>query len=312
MNTRPVVTTDRQVNFSKFIVNLQTEVTETINHAETSKFISDQWQTSGSELSGHGTTMIMKHGNIIEQAGVNISFVSGTSLPTAASDTHNQLDRTPYEAMGLSLVIHPKNPFIPTAHANIRLILVKDPQNPDLITNWWLGGGLDLTPCYIYEDDIIHWHKTIKSACDPFGTSLYPRFKKSCDEYFYLPHRDETRGIGGIFFDHFNELPIDKSLAFAQSVGNAFLPAYMPILNARKDYVYSQFERDFQAYRRGRYVEFNLLYDRGTHFGLQSGFRTESVLMSMPPTVRFEYNYQTSTPKEQRLANYLKPRDWVS
>ena len=271
------------------------------------KFLSDKWER---DEGGGGESKILRNGKIFEQAGVNFSHVLGKSLPPSAIKTRPDLVDKEYEATGLSLVIHPQNPFVPTTHANLRFFSAQDRDNEPV---WWFGGGFDLTPYYPFLDDVVFWHNNAYGACKGFSESYYPRFKAWCDEYFFLKHRNETRGVGGLFFDDFNELGFEKSLQFVQSVGDQFLNAYVPIVKKRMNHPFSQEQRQFQLYRRGRYVEFNLLFDRGTLFGLQSGGRTESILMSLPPQVRWEYNW---TPEENSLEkdlydNFLKPRDWL-
>ena len=292
----------------EYLLNLQKRVTENIeNIDDRAKFTSDKWER---DEGGGGESKILRNGKIFEQAGVNFSHVHGKSLPPSAIKTRPDLVDKEYEATGLSLVIHPQNPFVPTTHANLRFFSAQDRGNEPV---WWFGGGFDLTPYYPFLDDVVFWHKNAYEACKGFGDSYYPKFKTWCDEYFFLKHRNETRGVGGLFFDDFNELGFEKSLQFVQSVGDQFLNAYVPIVKKRMNHPFSQEQREFQLYRRGRYVEFNLLFDRGTLFGLQSGGRTESILMSLPPQVRWEYNW---TPKENSLEkdlydNYLKPRDWL-
>ena len=297
--------------FARFLDDLQRRITDALAAEDGQPFQHDAWQRNGADggLAGHGVTMVLKNGAVIEQGGVNVSVVHGAKLPTVATEKRPQLAGCAFSALGLSLVIHPRNPYVPTSHANIRLFVARDGET---VRDWWFGGGFDLTPFYPFDDDCRAWHSAAAAACAPYGAALYPRFKDGCDRYFYLPHRGETRGIGGIFFDDFNELPFADACAFTQGVGEAYLAAYLPIVQARKDTAYGAREREFQCYRRGRYVEFNLLYDRGTHFGLQSGGRTESILMSLPPAVRFEYAYQPPAGSaEARLADYLKPRDWL-
>jgi coproporphyrinogen III oxidase len=271
------------------------------------KFVEDSWERPGG---GGGRTRVMNDGAVIEKGGVNFSMIHGDTLPLSATAHRPELTGGSFKAMGLSLVLHPKNPYAPTSHANVRLFVAeKDGIDPV----WWFGGGYDLTPYYPFEEDCIHWHQTANDACAPFGAEIYPRFKKWCDEYFYLKHRNETRGIGGLFFDDLNEWDFDTSFKYMQSVGNSFINAYRPILNKRKNLPYSERQRDFQLYRRGRYVEFNLVFDRGTLFGLQSGGRTESILMSLPPLARWEYDWQpvTGSPEADLYDNYLSPRDWI-
>ncbi len=295
-------------SFIEYLLNLQKKITENIeNIDDQAKFLSDKWER---DEGGGGESKILRNGKIFEQAGVNFSHVRGKSLPPSAIKTRPDLVDKEYEATGLSLVIHPQNPFVPTTHANLRFFSAQDRGNEPV---WWFGGGFDLTPYYPFLDDVVFWHKNAYEACKGFGDSYYPKFKTWCDEYFFLKHRNETRGVGGLFFDDFNELGFEKSLQFVQSVGDQFLNAYIPIVKKRMNHPFSQEQREFQLYRRGRYVEFNLLFDRGTLFGLQSGGRTESILMSLPPQVRWEYNW---SPEENSLEkdlydNYLKPRDWL-
>jgi len=259
--------------------------------------------------SGGGRTRVLKNGAVFEQAGVNYSRVTGDRLPPSATAQRPQLAGRQWTACGVSLVVHPANPFVPTAHANVRYF---EADKADEEPVWWFGGGFDLTPFYPFDEDCVHWHHTARELCEPFGEDVYPRYKQWCDEYFYLKHRDETRGVGGLFFDDLNEWDFERSFAFMQAVGNAFLDAYLPIAERRKAMAYGEREREFQLYRRGRYVEFNLVYDRGTLFGLQSGGRTESILMSLPPRVRYEYGYAPEPGSaEARLADYLKPREWI-
>ena len=292
----------------EYLLNLQKKITENIeNIDDQAKFSSDKWER---DEGGGGESKILRNGKIFEQAGVNFSHVRGKSLPPSAIKTRPDLVDKEYEATGLSLVIHPQNPFVPTTHANLRFFSAQDRGNEPV---WWFGGGFDLTPYYPFLDDVVFWHNNAYEACKGFGDSYYPKFKTWCDEYFFLKHRNETRGVGGLFFDDFNELGFERSLQFVQSVGDQFLNAYIPIVKKRMNHPFSQEQREFQLYRRGRYVEFNLLFDRGTLFGLQSGGRTESILMSLPPQVRWEYNW---SPEENSLEkdlydNYLKPRDWL-
>ena len=248
---------------------------------------------------------------MFEQAGVNFSHVFGDKLPPSATDNRPKLAGRGFEAMGLSLVFHPHNPYVPTTHCNVRFFIAEKPGEEPV---WWFGGGFDLTPYYANMQDCVHWHQTAKQACDPFGSDHYNKFKQWCDDYFYLKHRNEPRGIGGLFFDDYDEGGFESSFAFMQSVGDSFLPAYEPILQQRKDTPYTDRERQFQLYRRGRYVEFNLVFDRGTLFGLQSGGRVESILMSMPPSVRWQYNWspETGTPEAELYEVYLKKRDWLT
>ena len=258
---------------------------------------------------GGGRSRVMSAGAVFEKAGVGFSHVTGTSLPASATATRPELAGKSFQALGVSLVLHPLKPYVPTVHLNVRFFIAG--EGADAV--WWFGGGFDLTPYYGFTADCIHWHRTARAACEPFGADLHPRFKKWCDDYFFLKHRQEARGIGGLFFDDFNALGFTRSFALMRSIGDAFLPAYLPIVQQRKATPYDQRERDFQLYRRGRYVEFNLVWDRGTHFGLQSGGRTESILMSLPPLVAWHYNWQPTlgTPEAQLMAEFLKPRDWA-
>ena len=271
-------------------------------------FQDDHWQR---EEGGGGLTRILTDGEIFEKAGVAFSRVNGTELPPSASAHRPELAGRTWEAMGVSMVLHPHNPYIPTSHANVRFFRAdKDGEQPV----WWFGGGFDLTPYYGFEDDCVHWHQQAHDALAPFGKDLHPKFKAWCDDYFFLKHRGEARGIGGLFFDDFNGDGFEHAFGVMQSVANHIYPAYAPIVERRRDMPYSQHERDFQLYRRGRYVEFNLVFDRGTLFGLQSGGRTESILMSLPPHVSWHYNYQTEegTPEAELTEKYLPARDWLA
>lgn len=269
------------------------------------RFVADQWQ---SQL-GSGESRVLKNGNVFEQAGVNFSHVQGSAMPASATAHRPELAGARFEAMGVSLVIHPNNPYVPTSHANVRFFIAY-PEGRKPV--WWFGGGFDLTPFYPFEEDILHWHQTAAAVCAPFGEDIYPQYKQWCDEYFYLKHRGETRGVGGLFFDDLNRWDFDTCLNFIRAVGEGYIEAYRPIVARRKNTAYGERERQFQLYRRGRYVEFNLVWDRGTLFGLQSGGRTESILMSMPPLVRFEYAYRPETGSpEARLEEFLKPRNWL-
>lgn len=272
------------------------------------RFHSDTWTRAEG---GGGDTRVLADGDVFERAGVNFSRVLGNELPASASARRPELAGRSFIASGVSLVIHPRNPYVPTSHANVRLFVAeKEGEEPV----WWFGGGFDLTPYYPFEEDAVAWHQAARDACAPFGEDLYPRFKNWCDEYFYLPHRDETRGVGGLFFDDFNELDFADSLAFVQSIGDGFMDAYEPIVTRRHQHEWGERERAFQLYRRGRYVEFNLLYDRGTLFGLQSKGRTESILMSMPPLAAWQYGYdpEPGSPEADLTERFLKPRDWLA
>jgi len=271
------------------------------------QFIEDSWTRAEG---GGGRSRVLTNGVVIEKGGVNFSHVHGTQMPASATAHRPELAGRAFEAMGVSLVIHPHNPYVPTSHANVRFFIA---EKEGAAPVWWFGGGYDLTPYYGNEADVIHWHQTAKDACDPLGEHLYPRFKKWCDEYFYLKHRDEARGVGGLFFDDYNAESFAHSFALMQAVGDSYVPAYQPIVNARKAMPFTERERDFQLYRRGRYVEFNLVYDRGTLFGLQTGGRTESILMSLPPLVRWEYNWQpqAGSAEAELYEHFLPQRDWL-
>ncbi|WP_039918011.1 oxygen-dependent coproporphyrinogen oxidase [Cellvibrio mixtus] len=271
------------------------------------QFVEDSWTRNEG---GGGRSRVLTNGNVIEKGGVNFSHVHGTQMPASATAHRPELAGRSFEAMGVSLVIHPHNPYVPTSHANVRFFIA---EKEGAAPVWWFGGGYDLTPYYGNEDDVVHWHQTAKNACDPLGEHLYPKFKKWCDDYFFLKHRGEARGVGGLFFDDYNAESFDHSFALMQAVGDSYVPAYVPIVNARKAMSFSERERDFQLYRRGRYVEFNLVYDRGTLFGLQTGGRTESILMSLPPLVRWEYNWQpeAGSPEAELYEKFLPHRDWL-
>lgn len=290
-----------------YFLALQNKITEKLQEQETVSFIEDKWKR---EEGGGGQSRILENGDIFEKAGINFSDVQGKHLPASATNKRPNLENASFRAMGISLVFHPRNPFVPTCHMNLRFFSVM--KDEEEIT-WWFGGGYDLTPYYGFEEDAIHWHRTAHEACEPFGQSIYPDFKKACDRYFYLPHRNEPRGIGGIFFDDYNEVDFQHSFALTQSVGNSFLPAYMPIVEKRKNTPFNDSHKKFQHYRRGRYVEFNLVYDRGTLFGLQSNGRTESILMSLPPQVNWTYDYKPDSNAEEALLyqNFLIEKDWL-
>jgi coproporphyrinogen III oxidase len=291
----------------EYLLNLQQNIVNELEKIDGKNFEIDNWQKE--KVVGYGKTCVLKNGNIFESAGVNFSFVSGDKLPPSATQNRPELAGKKWSAVGVSLVIHPKNPLVPTSHANVRFFVADDGKNEPV---YWFGGGYDLTPYYGFDEDCIHWHTTAKNACEPFGDEIFPKYKKWCDEYFYLKHRDEPRGIGGIFYDDLNTGDFEGDFAFMQSIGDSYVKAYVPIVQKRKDLEYTQNQRDFQLYRRGRYVEFNLVYDRGTIFGLQSGGRTESILMSMPPLVKFEYQKEIIGDGENKLYDYyLQNRDWV-
>ncbi len=269
------------------------------------KFTRDRWERDGG---GGGESRVLCEGAVFEQAGVGFSHVFGDEMPPSATKHRPELAGKRFQAVGVSLVLHPRNPYVPTTHANFRFFSAGEKKPV-----WWFGGGFDLTPYYPFREDVVRWHERAKACCDPFGEELYPRFKACCDDYFYLKHRDETRGVGGLFFDDVNEAGFEKSFALLQSVANSFLPAYQAIVDRRKDHPYGDRQRNFQLYRRGRYVEFNLIYDRGTLFGLQSGGRTESILMSLPPQVRWQYNWQPEpgSEEDELYQGYLRPHDWL-
>ena len=291
-----------------YLLDLQDRICTAIEREDAKeKFREDVWQRAEG---GGGRSRVLADGGVFEQAGVNFSHVFGTDLPASATAHRPELAGRSFQALGVSLVIHPRNPYTPTSHANVRFFIA---EKPDAEPVWWFGGGFDLTPYYGFEEDCVHWHKTAKAACDPFGADYYPRFKKWCDEYFLLKHRNEPRGIGGLFFDDLNENGFKHCFGFLKSVGDHYVPAYLPIVQKRKATPYGERERDFQLYRRGRYVEFNLVYDRGTLFGLQSGGRTESILMSLPPLVKWRYDWKPApgTPEAKLYEVFLKPRDWL-
>jgi len=291
----------------EYLLKLQDLIVERMEQVDGKKFRRDSWTRPEG---GGGSSCVIEEGNVLERGGVNFSHVFGPSLPPSASAHRPELAGRSFEAMGVSLVFHPRNPYAPTVHMNVRCFVAKK-EGADPV--WWFGGGMDLTPYYGYEEDAVHFHQTCRDALQPFGGAHYPRFKKWCDEYFYLKHRQEPRGIGGIFFDDFNEQDFESSLKLVKSVGDHFLPAYIPILERRKDLPYGERERDFQAYRRGRYVEFNLVFDRGTLFGLQSGGRTESILMSLPPIVKWRYDWkpEAGTAEAELYSDFLIGKDWL-
>jgi coproporphyrinogen III oxidase len=291
----------------QYLLGLQNQICKTFEAEDgQAKFIEDAWQYQNGM--GGGLTRTLAGGQVIEKAGVNFSHVHGKALPQAATAKRPDLANLPFQAIGVSVVIHPKNPFVPTVHANVRFLLIEK-EKP----HWWFGGGFDLTPYYGFEEDCIHWHKIAKKACESFGEDVYPKYKKWADDYFYLKHRKEPRGIGGLFFDDLNEWGFEKSFQFMQSVGDHFIKAYQPIMAKRKVHSFGEREREFQCYRRGRYVEFNLLYDRGTLFGLQSDGRTESILMSLPPEVSFKYNWKPwpGSSEAKLYEEFLIVKDWV-
>ena len=292
-----------------YLRSLQEQITDSLEKLDgKARFQRERWSRAEG---GGGESRVLRHGGLFEQAGVNFSDVQGTKLPSSATAHRPELAGRAWRALGVSLVLHPWNPYVPTAHMNVRFFAA--PKEGEMPV-WWFGGGFDLTPYYGFEEDVRHWHATAKAACDSsFGAEAYARYKKWCDEYFFLKHRNEPRGVGGLFFDDLNAEGFERSFAFTRGVGDAFLPAYLPIAEKRRDTEYGERERQFQLYRRGRYVEFNLVWDRGTHFGLQSGGRTESILMSLPPLVRWEYDWKPDPgSKEAELyEKFLKPRDWA-
>lgn len=292
-----------------YFLDLQTRIVAALEQADGTPFQTDHWER---DEGGGGISRLIEGGPLFERAGVLFSHVKGKTLPPSASAHRPELAGRAWEAMGVSMVLHPRSPYIPTVHMNVRLFVARAPENSDTDDVFWFGGGLDLTPYYPFEEDARHFHQSCHDALAPFGPDKYPAYKKWCDEYFFLKHRNETRGIGGIFFDDLNEGGFELSFDLVRSVGDSFLGAYMPIVEKRRAMQYGEQQRDFQAYRRGRYVEFNLVFDRGTLFGLQSGGRTESILLSMPPMAAWRYNWAPAenTP-EAELADFLKPRQWV-
>ncbi|RKP43753.1 oxygen-dependent coproporphyrinogen oxidase [Trinickia fusca] len=294
-----------------YLQGLQTRIADALGALDGKPFTRDAWERpAGERLAGGGVTTILEDGALIERGGIGFSDVRGGALPPSASASRPQLAGRGFEAMGVSLVMHPRNPYCPTAHMNVRLLCAtKEGEAPV----FWFGGGMDLTPYYAFEEDAVHFHRVCRDALAPFGAELYPRFKHWCDDYFFLKHRNETRGVGGIFYDDFDELGFERSFEMMRSVGDAFIEAYLPILEKRHATPYGERERAFQGYRRGRYVEFNLVYDRGTLFGLQSGGRTESILLSMPPMANWRYNWQpeAGSPEARLYSDFLKPREWL-
>ena len=291
-----------------YLLDLQDRICSALQNEDgKEKFIEDSWQR---DEGGGGRSRVMENGAVIEKGGVNFSHVFGNKMPASATAHRPELAGRSFEAMGVSLVIHPHNPYAPTSHANVRFFIA---EKEGAAPVWWFGGGYDLTPYYGNQDDCKHWHQTAKNACDPLGQHIYPEFKKWCDDYFYLKHRNEARGVGGLFFDDYNAESFDQSFALMRAVGDSYIKAYQPILAARKHTAYGERERDFQLYRRGRYVEFNLVYDRGTLFGLQTGGRTESILMSLPPLVKWQYNWQpeVGSAEAKLYTDFLPARDWI-
>jgi len=291
-----------------YLLTLQDNICAALEKTDgTGQFHEDSWSR---DEGGGGRSRVMENGAVFEKAGINFSHVYGASLPPSATASRPELAGCSFQAMGVSLVIHPHNPYVPTTHANVRFFVAEKAAAQPV---WWFGGGFDLTPYYGFREDAVHWHRLAQEACSAFGDDVYPRYKKWCDDYFYIKHRNEPRGIGGLFFDDLNTGGFANSCAFMISVGNHFLPAYLPIVERRQEIAYGEREKDFQRYRRGRYVEFNLVYDRGTLFGLQSGGRTEAILMSLPPQVNWRYDWQPQpgTPEAELYEVFLKPRDWL-
>ncbi len=292
-----------------YLLNLQETICSEVELLDDfASFHKDSWTKQNDR--GSGITRVISNGKAFEKGGINFSVIRGDSLPVSATALRPELEASKYTAMGVSLVLHPLNPYVPTSHANVRFFIAeKSGQKPV----WWFGGGFDLTPFYGFEEDAVHWHKTAKKACQPLGEDVYRKYKKWCDEYFYLQHRNEPRGVGGIFFDDLNDDDFDRCFAFMKSVGDHYTEAYLPIVDRRKDTQYGERERNFQLHRRGRYVEFNLIYDRGTVFGLQSGGRTESIMMSLPPEVKWSYdfNIEKGSDEEKLYTDYLQAREWI-
>ncbi|GAB3242345.1 oxygen-dependent coproporphyrinogen-III oxidase [Chitinimonas naiadis] len=291
-----------------YLLDLQQRIVTALEAADGKTFLRDEWQRPAG---GGGISRLLEEGNLLERGGVGFSHVMGDKLPPSASAHRPELAGRAWEAMGVSLVFHPRNPYVPTVHMNVRMFRAYAPGEADV---FWFGGGMDLTPYYGFEEDAVHFHQACHDALQPFGDDKYPRFKAWCDDYFFLKHRNEPRGVGGVFFDDFSDLGFEQSFAMLRSIGDAFLPAYLPIVERRRQMPYEQVQRDWQAYRRGRYVEFNLVWDRGTLFGLQSGGRTESILMSLPPVVNWRYDYHPAagTPEAALLTDFLTARDWLA
>ena len=295
-----------------YLRSLQQRIVDAMEAIDGGRFVPDHWtKAAGEPLGGEGITCILEEGAVLERAGIGFSKVTGRSMPPSATQSRPELAGRGFEAMGVSLVFHPRNPHAPTVHLNVRFFVARADGLDDI---WWFGGGMDLTPSYGYDDDAVHFHRACRDALQPFGAELHPRFKAWCDRYFFLKHRNETRGVGGVFFDDFNALPFEDCFGVMRAVGDAFLPAWTPILERRRDTPHGEHERHWQALRRGRYVEFNLVFDRGTLFGLQSGGRTESILMSMPPLASWRYDVRPApgTPEAKLAERYLVPRDWLA
>ena len=295
----------------RYLLGLQDQIIDALQAEDGHDFVRDAWtRPAGGRLEGDGISRLVEEGGVLERGGCNFSHVRGTQLPASATAHRPELAGARFEALGVSLVMHPRNPYVPTAHMNVRMFAAL-PEGREPVV--WFGGGMDLTPYYGFEEDAQHFHRTCRDALAPFGEAYYPRFKTWCDDYFFLKHRNEPRGVGGVFFDDFAELGFAQSFAMTRAVGDAFTRAYLPLVQRRRDTPYGERERDFQAYRRGRYVEFNLVFDRGTLFGLQSGGRTESILMSMPPLVKWRYDWhpEPGTPEARLYTDFLRPRDWA-
>ena len=292
-----------------YLLELQSTICEALSAIDGEKFQQDNWNYTNGK--GGGLTRVLENGSVIEKGGVNFSHIAGATLPKAILETQPKLLGYSFQAMGVSLVIHPQNPFVPTSHMNVRFFIAEKPDQQPI---WWFGGGFDLTPFYGFAEDCILWHQAAFDVCEPFGKNVYQQYKEQCDQYFYLPHRKEARGIGGLFFDYLNEWPFQKCFAFMRAVGSGYLSAYTPIVNKRKDHAFNDRQRQFQLYRRGRYVEFNLGFDRGTHFGLQSLGRAESILISMPPLAKWNYNYHppAGSLEAKLYTDFLPIRDWLN
>ncbi len=309
--TVPVADTVDIAAVRHYLLGLQDHIIEALQNEDGHTFLRDAWtRPAGGRLEGDGISRLVEEGGVFERGGCNFSHVRGQTLPPSATQHRPELAGSPFEALGVSLVMHPLNPYVPTVHMNVRFFAALPAHQAPV---FWFGGGMDLTPYYGQEEDARHFHRTCKQALDPMDESLYPRFKRWCDDYFFLKHRNEPRGVGGVFFDDFAEFGFTGSFAMMRAVGDAFTEAYLPIVQRRRAQTYGERERDFQAYRRGRYVEFNLVFDRGTLFGLQSGGRTESILMSMPPVVKWRYDWQPEpgTPEARLYSDFLRPRDWA-
>jgi coproporphyrinogen III oxidase len=306
-DAKQVEAKDQLSRVKTWLLSLQDDICQQLSAVDGAVFVEDAWQRA---QGGGGRTRVLENGAVIEKGGVNFSHVYGDAKPASATAHRPELAGRSFHAMGVSLVIHPRNPYIPTSHANVRFFIAEAEGKESI---WWFGGGFDLTPYYPFDEDIIHWHQTAKDACDPFGVHVYDEYKQWCDEYFYLKHRQETRGVGGLFFDDLNEGGFERCFALTQSIGEAYIKAYEPIMRRRQSTPFGAREVDFQHYRRGRYVEFNLVFDRGTLFGLQTGGRTESILMSLPPVASWRYAYQPAEGSDEgKLTDYLQSKNWLS